>query len=96
MNLKITNGAKRVLSRNIEFSNNVYNALEDIEVVLDQTFFKGNVILEEGCEKLCLNLNPKQWMNDSCVFDLFEQINYIIKCNLELNLPLKLNGKIFR
>ena len=96
MNLRITDGAKRILSNDFNFSDTLYNTLDDIEVVLDQTYFKGTVVLDEGCDKLCLNIFPKLWMNETCIYDLFDQLNYIIKCNLELNLPLKLNGKIFR
>jgi len=95
MNLSITNGAKRVLSKEREYNSILFRALEDIEVVLDQTYFRGHVLLEEGDENLFLDICPKSWIDDSALNDLYDQITYIIWCNQELNLPLKFNGKIF-
>ena len=95
MNLSITNGAKRILSKEKKYTSMLFHALEDIEVVLDQTYFRGHVLLEEGNENLFLDICPKSWINDSALNDLYDQITYIIWCNRELNLPLKFNGKLF-
>jgi hypothetical protein len=95
MNLSITNGAKRILSKEKRYTSMLFHALEDIEVVLDQTYFRGHIVLEGGHKNLCLDICSKSWMNESTLMDLYDQITYIIWCNRELNLPLKFNGKIF-
>lgn len=95
MIVKTTAGANRILKRNTKFERAVYNAMQDIEIVLDGSFFKGQVVLD-GDEKrpVFINLKPTRHFNG--VEDLCDQLNYLIQCNHELNLPLQYNGETFR
>ena len=61
MILNITNDARRVLDKDSLFSNSVYRALKDIEILLDTSYFRGNVVLEDTEGKVWMNIIPKQY-----------------------------------
>jgi hypothetical protein len=91
MIIKIDTKTKRTLKRNVKLSNMIYKTLNDIEIFLDQAYFKGNLVLEGDEKRFILTLNPLQYINDLLLIDLHEQIRYLIKCNRELNYPLEIN-----
>jgi hypothetical protein len=96
MKLNITQDARRVLNKDTLLSNSVYRALNDIEILLDTSYFKGNVILEDKEGKVWMNIIPKQYLSTENVKDICDQISYLIQCNNELDLPFAYNNEIFR
>ena len=96
MILNITNDARRVLNKDSLFSNSVYRALKDIEILLDTSYFRGNVVLEDNDGKVWMNIIPKQYLSSDNIKDICDQISYLIKCNNELDLPFTYNSEIFR
>jgi len=95
MIVKTTEGANRILNRNSKFEKAVYSAMKDIEIVLDGSFFNGQVVLDSDEKRpIFMNLKPTRHFNG--VEDLCDQLNYLIQCNHELNLPLQYNGETFR
>ena len=96
MILNITNDARRVLNKDSLFSNSVYRALKDIEILLDTSYFRGNVVLEDNDGKVWMNIIPKQYLSSDCIKDICDQISYLIQCNNELDLPFTYNSEIFR
>ena len=94
MNLNITNGAQRVLNKNPSFEKRIFKAVDDMEIVLDQCHFKGNVIIDNKGKEMFLNIEPVNHMNS--LGDLCSQLDYLIKCNGELNFPLYYKGEMFR
>tara|TARA_R100000963_G_C4639621_1_gene103335 strand:- start:728 stop:1030 length:303 start_codon:yes stop_codon:yes gene_type:complete len=96
MILNVTSDAKRVLNKDSTFSNSVYRALKDIEILLDTSYFKGNVILEDNGGKVWMNIIPNQYLSSESVRDMCDQISYLIQCNNELDLPFTYNSEIFR
>ena len=82
MNLDITQGAKRVLNRNPLFSERVFKAVNDMEIVLDQCHFKGNIVLGNKEEDVYFNIEPLNHIQS--LQDLYSQLEYLIKCNTEL------------
>ena len=95
MNLRVTDRASRILKGDIPLGKNVYSAMSDIEIVLDQTHFRGNVILDEEKNRLWLNVCPTRYANNSFASDLCDQLSYLIRCNHDLNLPLYYAGRNF-
>jgi len=95
MNLQITETAKRILKEDTVLDRTIYRALNDIEIVLDQSYFQGNVILDEEGKGLWLNICPTRYANNFEAIDLCDQLTYLIKCNHELNLPLSYSGEQF-
>jgi len=96
MMLNITHDARRVLDKDSIFSNSVYRALKDIEILLDTSYFRGNVVLEDNKGKVWMNIIPKQYLSSDNIKDICDQISYLIKCNNELDLPFTYNSEIFR
>lgn len=96
MILNITNDARRVLDKDSLFSNSVYRALKDIEILLDTSYFRGNVVLEDTEGKVWMNIIPKQYLSSDSIKDICDQISYLIQCNNELDLPFAYNSEIFR
>lgn len=95
MIVKTTEGASRILTQNINFHNALYRAMKDIEIVLDGSYFNGHVEIDRNEDKLIfMNIKPTRHYNG--VEDLCDQLNYLIKCNHELDLPLQYNGETFR
>ena len=94
MNLDITQGAKRVLNANPAFSKKIYKAVNEMEIVLDQCHFKGNVVVGNDKKDVYFNIEPLNHIHS--VNDLCSQLEYLIKCNNELNFPLYYKGEIFR
>ncbi len=96
MILNITTDAKRVLNNNTPLERAVYKTLKDIEIVLDSSFFKGNVVVEDENGRIFMDVCPHRYYSSSQVRDICDQISYLIKCNNDLNLPFKYNGETFR
>ena len=96
MNLRITENAKRILKADATLDRTVYRAMNDIEIVLDQSYFQGSVVLDEDGKGLWLNICPTRYANTFEARDLCDQLTYLIKCNHELNLPLSYSGEQFR
>lgn len=94
MNLDITQGAKRVLNKNPLFSDRIFKAVNEMEIVLDQCHFKGNVVLGNTKEEVFFSIEPLNHIHS--IQDLCSQLEYLIKCNTELNFPLYYKGEIFR
>ena len=95
MIVKTTEGASRILKQNNTFRNAVYKAIRDIEIILDGSFFNGHVEIDRDENRLIfMNIKPTRHYNG--VEDLCDQLNYLIKCNHELDLPLQYNGETFR
>ena len=91
MIIKIRDKTNRILNKNIKLSNIVYNTLKDIEIFLDQAYFRGHMILDGDENKFILSLHPVFYINEFELNDLHDQINYLIKCNKELKLPFEVN-----
>ena len=47
MILNITKDARRILNRKATLERAVYRTLRDIEIILDSSYFKGDVVLED-------------------------------------------------
>jgi tyrosine-protein phosphatase YwqE len=91
MKILINKTTKRILNKDANLSNMIYRTLNDIEIFLDQAYFKGNLVLEGAENKFILTLNPMQYLNSTLLLDLHDQIRYLIKCNKELKYPLEIN-----
>jgi len=91
MIIKIKDNTSRVLNRNIKLSNIVYKTLNDIEIFLDQAYFRGHMFLEGDEKRFILSLHPIKYINEFELSDLHQQINYLIKCNKELKYPFEIN-----
>ena len=97
MIVSITKDAQRILNKRSGLGKSIFNALNDIEIILDGSFFQGKVLLESDENKIWMNVCPTRYYKSSNeIEDICDQISYLIKCNHELDLPFKYNGETFR
>jgi len=96
MILNITQDARRILNQQKSFQRAVYRTLKDIEIVLDASYFKGDVVLQDEEGQIFMNICPARYHSSGEVRDICDQVSYLIKCNSELNLPFKYKGETFR
>jgi len=89
MLIDMTNRAMRILNE-IPDQEAVYQTLGNIEIVLGQTHLIGKITVDNGAKGLGLKVNHKNFVGESFVCDLCDQLNYLIECSPLLNIPVEI------
>jgi len=89
MLIDMTTKAIRILEENPK-RKAIYQTLGDIEIVLGQTHLSGSIVVDATKEGLGLKVRPNHFVGEPFVTDLCDQLNYLIKCSPELNIPIEI------
>lgn len=85
----MTKKAHRILNE-LPNKDVVYQTLGNIELVLGQTHLMGNIEVDEKENGIGLKVNHSNFVGIPFVKDLCEQLNYLIECSPQLEIPIEI------
>tara|TARA_B100000287_G_scaffold279583_1_gene263469 strand:- start:10530 stop:10874 length:345 start_codon:yes stop_codon:yes gene_type:complete len=89
MLIDMTKKAHRILNELPE-REAVYQTLGNIELMLGQTHLLGNIEVDEKENGIGLKINHTNFAGPPFVKDLCEQLNYLIECSPQLEIPIEI------